>query len=314
MNSFSWMTRSSFACVSMVIVPISSKKIEPPSATSKRPFLLAIAPVKAPLTWPKRLDSSRSAGIEPELTVTKGAPERGECVWIARATSSLPVPLSPSTRIVERDGPARRTSSNTLRMPGGLADDAPEAEAQRELLAQAPVLLGQPPRLGALAQGQEHFLVLEGLRDVVEGAEAHRLDGALDRGVGRHDHDDGVGIAPQDVAQHVEARPVGQHQVEQDDVVGLGLEQGHGLGGGRRRGDLVALPRQQGAEDVADDLLVVDDEDPHEGDPAGTSGSSTRASAPPPSRADSAIVPPWRRTMSREIARPSPVPPDFFVV
>ena len=77
MNSFSWRTRRSFACVSSEIVPISSKKIEPPSATSKRPFLLAIAPVKAPLTWPKRFDSSRSVGIEPEFTVTNGAPERG---------------------------------------------------------------------------------------------------------------------------------------------------------------------------------------------------------------------------------------------
>ncbi len=120
MNSFSWMTRRSLAWVSMVTVPISSKKIEPPSAASKSPFLLAIAPVNAPLTCPKRLDSSSSAGIEPELTVMKGAPERGECVWMARATSSLPVPLSPSTRIVERDGPARRTSSNTLRIPADL--------------------------------------------------------------------------------------------------------------------------------------------------------------------------------------------------
>ena len=58
------------------MLPISSKKIEPPSATSNRPFLAAIAPVKAPLTCPKRVDSSRSGGIEPELTVTKGPPER----------------------------------------------------------------------------------------------------------------------------------------------------------------------------------------------------------------------------------------------
>ena len=117
MYSFSWMTRRSFAWVSRLIVPISSKKMEPPSAASKSPFLFATAPVKAPRMWPKRFDSSRSVGIEPELTVTNGAPERGECVWIARATSSLPVPLSPSTRIVDLDGPARRTSSKTRRIP-----------------------------------------------------------------------------------------------------------------------------------------------------------------------------------------------------
>jgi len=47
MNSFSWITRSSLACVSRLMLPISSRKIEPPSATSKSPRFVAIAPVKA---------------------------------------------------------------------------------------------------------------------------------------------------------------------------------------------------------------------------------------------------------------------------
>ena len=100
MNSRSWITRRSFAWVSIGMLPISSRKTEPPSATSNSPRLLATAPVKAPRMWPKRLLSSRSAGIDPELTVTKGPSARREWWWIALATSSLPVPLSPRIRML----------------------------------------------------------------------------------------------------------------------------------------------------------------------------------------------------------------------
>ncbi len=98
------------------MLPISSKKIEPPEAASNSPFLLATAPVKAPLTWPNRLLSSRSGGIEPELTVTKGPSARREWWWIALATSSLPVPLSPSTRMLLLAGAASLISSKTFRI------------------------------------------------------------------------------------------------------------------------------------------------------------------------------------------------------
>ena len=54
-----------------------------------------MAPVKAPRTWPNSVDSSKSKGIEPVLTGTKGLPARGELAWMALAINSLPVPLSP---------------------------------------------------------------------------------------------------------------------------------------------------------------------------------------------------------------------------
>ena len=78
MNSFSWITRRSLACVSRLMLPISSRKIEPPSATSKRPRFVAIAPVKAPFMWPKSDDSRSSGGSDPEFTVTKAFRARGE--------------------------------------------------------------------------------------------------------------------------------------------------------------------------------------------------------------------------------------------
>ena len=62
MNSRSWITRNSLVCVSGPTVPISSKKMVPWSATSKRPFLEATALVKAPRTWPNKVLSSKIDG------------------------------------------------------------------------------------------------------------------------------------------------------------------------------------------------------------------------------------------------------------
>ena len=88
----------------------------PWSAISNRPFLEATALVNAPLTWPKSWDSSRSTGMEPEFTGTKGLSARGEARWMALAMSSLPVPLSPLISTVEREGATCATRSRTASM------------------------------------------------------------------------------------------------------------------------------------------------------------------------------------------------------
>ncbi len=91
-------TRSSFACRSSGMSPISSRKSVPPLASRKRPAREFVAPVKAPRSWPKSSLSSSSRGIAAALTATKGPSARGLAAWMARATSSLPVPLSPVIR------------------------------------------------------------------------------------------------------------------------------------------------------------------------------------------------------------------------
>jgi len=73
----------------------------PPSAISKRPRRDVYAPVNAPFSWPKSSLSSSSAGMAPQLTATKALPRRGLLSWMALATTSLPVPDSPSTRTLE---------------------------------------------------------------------------------------------------------------------------------------------------------------------------------------------------------------------
>ena len=135
MNSRSWITRSSLACVSSGMLPISSKKIVPLSASSNRPFFGYTAPVNAPLTWPKRFDSSRSGGRLPELTVMN-ALVGARRVLVQRARDQL---LAGAALAVDQDRrPARRRlddqvehrrmralrpmiSPNRLRAPAGSA-------------------------------------------------------------------------------------------------------------------------------------------------------------------------------------------------
>ncbi len=84
--------------------PISSSSRLPPSAAWNSPRWFASAPVKAPFTWPNSSDSSSASGIALQFTATKGRPARGLARWMAWASSSLPVPLSPrsSTLASER--------------------------------------------------------------------------------------------------------------------------------------------------------------------------------------------------------------------
>ncbi len=69
----------------------------PRLASSKAPWRRAIAPVKAPFSWPNSSDSSSVSGIAAQLSGTNGCPTRWLSWCSVCATSSLPVPDSPLT-------------------------------------------------------------------------------------------------------------------------------------------------------------------------------------------------------------------------
>ena len=77
-NSRACNTRSSFTCVARLSSPISSRNSVPPSASSKRPFFVACAPVNAPFSYPKSSDSMRLSGSAAQLTLTNGRLARSE--------------------------------------------------------------------------------------------------------------------------------------------------------------------------------------------------------------------------------------------
>ncbi len=67
----------------------------------------AMAPVKAPRRWPKSALVIRSPDRAGQLTVTNGASARGLFARIQRASTFLPVPLSPRSRTTASDPAAR---------------------------------------------------------------------------------------------------------------------------------------------------------------------------------------------------------------
>ena len=139
--------------------------------------------------------------------MTNDLSERDELTWMARATSSLPVPLSPVMRMVERLGAAWAISSKTWVILG-LRPMMPENLWWRRAASpfRVRVLVAQPPVLDRVLQHHQHLVVLEGLGDVVEGAQLHRLDGRVHRGVGG-DHQDGQAIVLLlQLVQHLRAR------------------------------------------------------------------------------------------------------------
>ena len=67
-NSPSCKIRRSLTWSLGVVLLISSRKMLPVWAASKRPVRLSRAPVNEPLTWPKSSDSSRLSVRAPQLT------------------------------------------------------------------------------------------------------------------------------------------------------------------------------------------------------------------------------------------------------
>ena len=199
------------------------------------------------------------------------------------------------------------------------AHDVVEAEAVAELLVQHPVLAHQVRPLHRPAQHEQQLVLLQGLGQVVEGALAHRVDGAVDGPVGGHQDDEGRGLQLEDLAQQLDAVEVGHLQVGEDDVEGAALGGLEGLAAVAGGGGLVALRLQDHLQDVALAALVVDDEDPALHEPracaaiAGSAarGRTMRAVVPRPGELSRWMAPPWSETILRVRARPRPSPASF---
>ena len=76
--------------------------MEPRLASENLPFFVPVASVNAPRTWPKSSDSSSVSGMAAQLTLMNGMSCCALRLWMARATSSLPVPVSPVINTVLR--------------------------------------------------------------------------------------------------------------------------------------------------------------------------------------------------------------------
>ena len=188
--------------------------------------------------------------------------ERAE-FWCSDARHQL---LAGAALAVDQDRrPARRRLDDQVEhLPHAraLADDLAEAVGVGlQVLPQRAVLGDQPPLRQRVAQDDQHLVVLERLGDVVEGAALHRRDGVLDRGErGDHQHRQVV-VDLLDLVERRDAVHARQHDVDDRRVERHRARELEPLGRRRGQAHLVALARQQRLEDLAHDLLVVDDED-----------------------------------------------------
>ncbi len=111
-------TRRNLAWMPGLISPISSSMRVPLWAASNLPIFRSVAPVKAPRSWPNSSLASNSADSAAQFKQTKTWSRRGLESWTARATSSLPTPLSPRISTVALLAAARPISSATCWMAG----------------------------------------------------------------------------------------------------------------------------------------------------------------------------------------------------
>ena len=229
-NSRSCSTRSSLTCIAGRHVADLVEEERAPSASSKRPSLRLIAPVNAPFSWPNSSLSSSVSVSAPQLTLTNGPAARFERAWIARATSSLPVPLSPGMKTVASVGATFSMVCEHGAHRRRLADDARRSGRRGGVGAQR-LGLGLGALAGAALGAQlERALDLERAPprartacEEVERAELHRLDRGLDGAERGDDHRPAVGIALAHRLDHVEPVHALHLEIGDDEVGGGGL-------------------------------------------------------------------------------------------
>ena len=124
--------------------PTSSMNRVPLSASSNRPIRRCKAPVKAPFSWPNSSLSTTPCGIAPQLTLMSGRSRRGLPWCIARAISSLPVPVSPVSSTVVSTGATCCTFRSTARSAGLSPDDTFEPPLLGDLFLEICVLHHEP--------------------------------------------------------------------------------------------------------------------------------------------------------------------------
>ena len=218
--------RSSFTCVEAEISPISSRNSVPPSADSKRPDpSLGRAGERAALVA-EELALEQISGSAAQLTATNGARARGLAWWIACAISSLPVPVSPSIRIVG----ARRRDELHWSMTSCSFGEVPMMPSKLNFSSSALVQLLHLDleRLGLERALDEHLqpLDVDRLGEKIDRAALHRLDGGLDVAVRGHHHDRGPVRQRERLVDDLEAGFARHAEIGEDDVERLRVHAG----------------------------------------------------------------------------------------
>src|SRR5258708_3974196 len=199
-----------------------------------------------------------------------------------------------------------------------------------DLLAERPVLDTQLAVLRRAFEDGEELVVVKRLLDVIEGALVHRLHGALQRGLRRHQNDGRVGVLLPRGGKDLDAADVGHADIREHDVRLDRTEALESLTATTSRVRVEARIAQQDAERFENARLVVDHENGRRAIVAhvyaGESGAPAESSAPVCTWQGSTMVNrvpevelsrytrPRCASMARcTTASPSPLPPGFVV-
>ena len=102
----------------------------PPFASRNSPRRARVAPVNAPFSWPNSSASSRLGASAEQSNATNGPSARGPTRWIVRASSSLPVPLSPTISTVASDAATRSIIASSCRISADSPITSPSPRAR----------------------------------------------------------------------------------------------------------------------------------------------------------------------------------------
>ena len=147
----------------------------------------------------------------------------------------------------------------------GCADQSLLGARLSDLRAQSLVLAQQPATLESLADFEEQLGVVPRLCQEVRRSASRGFDGCLDGSVSGEHHHGKVWVASADLRERVKARPVGEHQIQQDQVARFSSDCIQAAARGGRGQDFVAHGLEQQAQAVDDRGLVVDDQNPTAG-------------------------------------------------
>ena len=131
---------------------------------------------------------------------------------------------------------------------GIFGDDASEVVASLGLLDVVADAHAEGEHFAGTMEGGDHVGEVEGLDEVVVGAELHGFDGAIDHVVGAHHEDDGGGRGLFHLAQDVDAVHAGHDDVEEGEVGLLVLENADGIFAGVGGEDVEALVAQSAGD------------------------------------------------------------------
>ena len=195
---------------------------------------------------------------------------------MALAISSLPVPLSPCSRTVERLGATWRHEVKNLQHGLAFAHDVLEVVALLQGALELNVFFFRVLAGDGGAHIGQQLFVVPWLLDEIGCPRLHGVDRILHRAVGG-DHDDRMlRMWAANLGEHVHAIAVGQSQVEQHEIEGALADLGQAVSSAGGDCDGVAFELQQGLERFADCGLVVNDEDTDRAARGGRSGALRR--------------------------------------